>query len=54
MSLFGKILKTTIDTVTLPVDMAKDMATLGGLLTDKKEPHTSKKIGKISDAVDDL
>ena len=38
MGLFGKLLKTTIDIVTTPIDIVKDAVTLGGTLTDEDEP----------------
>lgn len=61
MSLFGKLIKTTFDVATSPLDMAKDLATMGGVLTDKREPYTVKKLkkiikdgGEIQDEIDDL
>jgi hypothetical protein len=46
MGFFSKILKGTIDVVTLPVAIVKDVATLGGALTDQYEPYTAKKLKK--------
>lgn len=61
MSLFGKLLKTGFDVATSPVEVVKDIATLGGVLTDQKEPYTVKRLKRLSDdaeevrdAVDDL
>ena len=61
MGLFGKLLKTTFDVVTLPVDIVKDVATMGGVLTDENKPYTaqkSKRLGgdleEVRDEVDDL
>ena len=61
MGLFGTLLRTTIHVVTLPVDVVKDVATMGGVLTDKDEPYTAEKARKIkrdtedvADEVDDL
>jgi hypothetical protein len=47
MSLFGKLLKTAIDVATLPIDVAKDAATMGGLLTDKDRTYTGKKFKRL-------
>ena len=61
MELFGKLLKTAIHTATAPVEIIKDVATLGGLLTDEDESYTAQRIRKlakdtkeIGEAVDDL
>lgn len=54
MSLFGTLLRTTIHAVTTPVDLIKDLATLGGTLTDKDKSYTTKKIEKLKDDIEDL
>lgn len=61
MGLFGSLLKTAIHVVTAPVEVAKDVVTLGGALTDESEPYTVKRAKKlardvreIEDEVDDL
>jgi hypothetical protein len=61
MGILGKTFKTLIHTATSPIDVAKDVVTLGGVLTDEDEPYTKKKLSKIledieelSDEVDDL
>ena len=61
MGLFGKLLKTTFDVVTLPVDIVKDVATMGGVLKDENKPYTAQKferlgydLEEVRDEVDDL
>lgn len=54
MSIFGKIAKTVIKTATLPVDVVKDVATLGGLSTDQDAPYTLQKGRGILDAIEEL
>lgn len=61
MDLLGKLVKTAIHTVTAPLEIVKDIATLGGVLTDEEESYTAQRIRKlakdaeeIEDAVDDL
>lgn len=61
MGLFGKLLKTIIDIATMPIDIVKDVATLGGALTDQDKPYTAQKferlggdLEEIRDEVDDL
>ena len=53
MGLLGKLLKTTIDVVTLPVDVVKDIATLGGVLTDEK-PYTAQKFERLGDDLEEV
>lgn len=47
MSILGSLLKTVIDTATLPVDVAKDVVTMGGAMTERQEPYTVSKLKKI-------
>ena len=54
MSLFGKLLKTTFDVVTLPVSIVKDVATMGGVLTDEDESYTSQKLDRLNDDLEDV
>jgi hypothetical protein len=54
----GGLLKAVIDTASLPVQIVKDVATLGGACLGEQETYTGKKlreIGKdIEEAKDDL
>lgn len=49
MGLFGSLLKTVIDVVETPIAMAKDVATMGGELTDQKKCYTQQKMEEISE-----
>jgi hypothetical protein len=49
MSIFGKLVKTAFDTVTLPIDVAKDVVTMGGAMTEKDKPYTVEKLKKLLD-----
>jgi 3-keto-L-gulonate-6-phosphate decarboxylase len=40
MSIFGKILKTAIDVVTLPVSVVADVVTLGGAIIERGTTFT--------------
>ena len=51
MSMFGKLAKIAINTVTLPVDVAKD--TLDMMIGDYPK-NVIKKCEKIMDTVDEL
>ena len=54
MGIFGNILGTIIDTATLPVSVIKDVATMGGVLTNQNESYTQKKVEKIQEDFEDL
>ena len=54
MSILGKAFKTIVHTVSTPVDVIKDIVTLGGSITGEEEPHTLQKIKKILEDVDEL
>jgi len=54
MGLFGKILKLGMDIVEAPVAVIKDVATLGGALTDKKQPYTMSKLEDLQDDWDSI
>lgn len=49
MGLFGSLLKTVIDVVETPVAIVKDVATMGGVLTDQDKPYTQQKLEELSD-----
>lgn len=54
MSILGKAFKTITHTMSTPVDVIKDIVTLGGVITGEEEPHTIQKIKKIIDDIDEL
>ncbi len=54
MSIFGSLLKTVIDTATLPIDVAKDVVTMGGAMTERQEPYTFSKLKKIDSDLGDV
>jgi len=49
--MFGNLLKAAVGVVTLPIDLAVDVVTLGGELTDG-ECKTAKKLGTIGKNLD--
>lgn len=54
MGILGDILKTGFDVVTAPLDVAKDIVTMGGALVDKDEPYTVSKLKQIVDDLEDV
>lgn len=53
MGFFGKLIKTGIDLVTLPVDAVKDTVTLGGSITDE-ESAVKKKLERLGEDVEEI
>lgn len=51
--MFDKLIKAAVNVVTLPVDVAADLITMGGAITDKEEPYTVSKVRKIKRQLDE-
>ena len=52
MSLFDTLeglTKAAVGVVTVPIDIAADIVTLGGALTDQDKPYTAQKCEQIMD-----
>lgn len=54
MSLFGTLLCTALDVVTTPIEIVKDVATIGGALTDEPKPYTMKHLEKLADDAEEV
>lgn len=54
MSIFGKLLKTAVDVATSPVAVVKDIATLGGAITDQRKPYTAQKIEQLGEDLEEI
>jgi hypothetical protein len=54
MSFFGGLIKMGLDIIATPVAVVKDIATLGGTLTDKDKPYTQKKLEDIGDDFEEM
>lgn len=54
MGLFGKITQGLIDTALIPLDIAKDVATLGGASTEQEEPYTLQKARRLKKKAEDI
>ncbi len=44
MGFFSSFAKTVLDVAVLPVEVVKDVATLGGSLTNQQEPYTLRRL----------
>lgn len=49
MKLFGQIIRTVVNTVSLPVAIAKDVVTFGGIATKSGRSATIEQIQKLKD-----
>lgn len=49
MKLFGQMVRTAVNVATLPVAVAKDVVTLGGVASDNGLPYTVEKLKQIKD-----
>jgi len=54
MGILRKLAKTVIHTATAPIDIVKDVATLGGVITEEDEPYSIQKAKKILDDWEEL
>ena len=54
MGLLGTLLRTAIHVVETPIDVVKDVVTMGGVLTDQREPYTVRKAKKILEDTEDI
>lgn len=52
MSFFDKLGKTVINLALTPVEVVKDIATLGGAIVDKDEPFTLQRLKKLCEDLD--
>jgi hypothetical protein len=54
MGLFSALTKIVIDVATLPIDIAKDALTLGGIATEQDKPYTLQKLDQIKKDSEDV
>lgn len=52
MSLFGKVVKLVVNVAALPVEVVKDVFTLGGVATENGQPYTVERVKKIVEDAD--
>lgn len=54
MSLFGKLLKTGLDVVTIPLAAVKDVATLGGAVNGRQQTYLGDKWRQLENDGEEL
>lgn len=54
MSLFGTLVKTAVNVAALPLEVAKDVITLGGVSTKGEfSPYTAERIDQLIEDADE-
>lgn len=51
--MFKKLTQAALNVAVTPIEVAKDMVTLGGVLTDEKEPYTLQRLKKAQEKLDE-
>lgn len=54
MGLLGKVIQGIIDVAATPIDVAKDIITLGGTSTEQEEPYTLQKMKKLKKKAEEI
>ena len=54
MGLFGSILKTGFDVVTSPIEVAKDVVTMGGVCVGEDETYTGKRLKRLAKETEEI
>jgi hypothetical protein len=49
MKLFGQLVRTFVNVVELPLEVAKDVVTLGGVATEQDKSYTRQQLEKLAD-----
>lgn len=44
MKFFGQVIRTIVNTAALPVEVAKDVLTLGGVCTGRQQTYTREQL----------
>lgn len=53
MSLFGQLVRTVVNVVALPVEVVRDVVTLGGVATGQETPYTVQRLEKLKEEAED-
>ena len=53
MKLFGQLVRTAVNMALLPIAVVKDVATLGGVITENGKPYTTEQLQKLKDEASD-
>lgn len=53
MGLFGALIRTAVNVVTLPVAVVKDVVSLGGSIDNNGRPHLVDHLQKLKDEAEE-
>lgn len=53
MSIFGKLVRTAVNVVALPVEVVRDVVTLGGIATEQDKPYTVQRLEQLKEEAED-
>lgn len=53
MGFLNKFVKLAVNTVSIPIDVAKDVVTLGGVATEQSKSYTEQRIEKLIEDTED-
>ena len=55
MKIFGQVVRTIVNTTMLPVELVKDVFTLGGVCTKGDfEPYTAERLKQLKEAGEEI
>lgn len=54
MSIFGKLLKTAVDVATSPIDVVKDIATMGGAVNGRRQTYIGEKLEQLGEDLEEI
>jgi hypothetical protein len=47
MKIFGQIVRTVVNVAALPVEVVRDVVTLGGIVTEEDKPYTIQRLEQL-------
>jgi len=53
MKLFGQLIRTAVNVALVPVAVAKDIVTLGGVARDRDDTYTAEQLQRLKDEADE-
>lgn len=53
MKLFGQLVRTAVNATLLPLDVVKDLATLGGIITEQPKSYTEQRLEKLAEEAEE-
>jgi hypothetical protein len=53
MSIFGKLVRTAVNVAALPVEVVRDVVTLGGIATEQDKPYTIQRLEQLKEEAED-